>query len=587
MEAFNDAQKRNAMRGNEFWSYAVDTLQRSILFLDTLRVRGNIYRQHIEAGQPPVLHFPYEKIADGRDLDPPVNYSLFRIHDRRKKDRQASGDRKEKAPVVIIDPRAGHGPGIGGIKEDSEIGVAINDGHPIYGIFFSPDPVDGQTIAHVEQTEARFLEMIISFHPQGDKPIIIGNCQGGWAAALLAADRPDLVGSVLLNGTPLSYWAGPEGKSPMRYRGGLVGGLWMASFLSDLGGGLLDGAMLVANMEDLNPAHTLWKKQYYLYEHIDTEINRYLTFEKWWGGFFPLTRQETRFIVGDLFIGNKLEGGELLLDSGRRVDLKNISAPLILFASLGDNITPPQQALNWITKIYKSEKEIIRKKRRIVYVLHDSIGHLGIFVSANVAKKEHRAIMENMAAFHELQPGLYEMIVDEDALDEEGKRKGSVVRFEERTFDDIRHIDGGSHYEALFSEVARMSDYCDRQYRLFFRPWVRLYTTPWTAELNRQAHPLRWSRSLFSDLNCFMLPVGPTAELVRAHRHEEPPENPYRAVESHIADHVAASLDLFRDVRDATQEYAFKAFFGNPLLKWTAQLCNAITAGDGDKARER
>jgi hypothetical protein len=362
----------------------------------------------------------------------------------------------------------------------------------------------------------------------------------------------------------------------MRYRGGLTGGLWLASFLSDLGDGLLDGAMLVTNMEDLNPAHTLWKKQYHLYGNVDTEVSRYLTFEKWWGGFFPLTQEETRFIVGELFVGNKLERGELALDHGKTIDLKNITAPFILFASLGDNITPPQQALNWITKVYKSDKEIVRRKQRIIYMLHDSVGHLGIFVSSDVAKKEHRAIIENMEAFYQRVPGLYEMIVSER---DDGAGMENAIRFERRTLDDIRRLDGGSHYESLFSDAARLSDYYDRQYRLFCRPWVRLCVTPWMAEAVCQLHPQRWGRSMFSDENPFMLPVGPSAQLVRAHRREESWENPYRAAESHFADHAAAVLDLFRDVRDAAQECVFKSIFENPWLKWTSQLCNSISQG--------
>jgi len=567
------------MNSQELLSYAVDAFQRNILFLDTLRKRGNLYHQHLEAGQPPVLYFPYVKIADGHDLEHPVNYSLFRILDRRKKEKnypqkerrgKHPAKEKGKSPVVIIDPRAGHGPGIGGIKDDSEIGAALNAGHPVYGIFFSHYPVEGQTITHVEQAEIHFLEMIRRLHPDADKPIVVGNCQGGWAAALVAADRPDLVGSLLLNGTPLSYWSGPAGKSPMRYRGGLTGGLWLVSFMSDLGDGLLDGAVLVTNMEDLNPANTFWKKQYNLYANIDTEVNRYLIFERWWGGFFPLTQEEIRFIVSNLFMGNKLERGELTLDHGKTIDLKNITAPFILFASMGDNITPPQQAFSWITKVYESEEEIIKNEHRIIYILHDSIGHLGIFVSSGVARKEHRAIIENMETLHNLDPGLYEMIVGESAEED------YTIRLERRTLDDVRNIDGGSHYEPLFSEIARLADYYDRQYRMFLRPWVRLCVTPWTAEVNRQAHPQRWSRYLLSDLNPLMLPVGPTAQLVRTHRQEESLENPYRAAENHFAEHITASLDLFRDVRDATHEYVFKSIFGNPWLKWTAQLYNNL-----------
>ena len=46
--------------------------------------------------------------------------------------------------------------------------------------------------------------------------MLYGNCQAGWATVLLAADCEGLVGPAVLNGSPLSYWAGHPGwQSPM------------------------------------------------------------------------------------------------------------------------------------------------------------------------------------------------------------------------------------------------------------------------------------------------------------------------------------------------------------------------------------
>ena len=64
--------------------YLVDRTQRTILFWDVLRKRGNNYLAHLKAGQPPVLVFDYEMVVDGRTFDRPVNYSLVRILDRRR-----------------------------------------------------------------------------------------------------------------------------------------------------------------------------------------------------------------------------------------------------------------------------------------------------------------------------------------------------------------------------------------------------------------------------------------------------------------------------------------------------------------------
>jgi Protein of unknown function (DUF3141) len=91
---------------------------------------------------------------------------------------------------------------------------------------------------------------------------VIGNCQAGWAVMMLAATRPELFGPIILAGSPVSYWAGLEGQSPMRYSSGLLGGSWLTALSSDLGAGKFDGAHLVANFENLSPANTLWTKNY-------------------------------------------------------------------------------------------------------------------------------------------------------------------------------------------------------------------------------------------------------------------------------------------------------------------------------------
>ena len=185
-----------------------------------------------------------------------------------------------RRPFVIIDPRAGHGPGIGEFKADSEVGVALNDRRACYFVGFLPEPVLGQTIDDVLSAEAVFMEKSSTTSRSQWQPCVIGNCQAGWAVMMLAAMRPELFGPIIIAGSPLSYWAGVHGKNPMRYSGGLLGGSSLAALTSDLGGGKFDGAWLVQNFENLNPANTLWAKQYNLYSKIDTEAPRYLGFER-------------------------------------------------------------------------------------------------------------------------------------------------------------------------------------------------------------------------------------------------------------------------------------------------------------------
>ncbi|WP_217619371.1 DUF3141 domain-containing protein, partial [Achromobacter sp. GbtcB20] len=95
-------------------SYAVDAAQRSVLFWDTLRQRGNDFVASAVHDLEPVLHFESETVLDGRGFERPVNYALLRI----KPPEGVTVDPKRR-PYLIIDPRAGHGPGIGGFKDDS------------------------------------------------------------------------------------------------------------------------------------------------------------------------------------------------------------------------------------------------------------------------------------------------------------------------------------------------------------------------------------------------------------------------------------------------------------------------------------
>jgi hypothetical protein len=242
--------------------------QRAVLFTEAMRQRGNYFNEHEEGSDKTVLSWEHDLVIDGTQLGRPVNYSLVRI-------RAPAGVamREDGRPYIIIDPHAGHGSGIGGFKHESEVGVAIHQGHPVYFVTFTRLPQPTQTIADVTAAEADFVREVRRRHPDSPRPIVIGN---------------------------------------------------------------------------------------------------------------------------------RLARGCANLDERTHVDLRNINSPIIIFASHGDNITPPQQALGWIADHYKDVEEIKARGQRILYTLHDNIGHLGIFVSSTIAKKEHQEIVSTLKAIEAL-----------------------------------------------------------------------------------------------------------------------------------------------------------------------------------------
>ncbi len=540
--------------------YTLDAAQRSVLYWDTLRQRGNQWIDHEAAGKPPVLSYKYEVIEDARSYERPANYALVRIIPPKGVDVDDS-----KRPFVIVDPRAGHGPGIGGFKEDSEVGVALRAGHPVYFVIFYPDPMPGQTLADITDAEAEFIRIVAERHPQSQKPAIVGNCQGGWAVMMLAAARPDIAGPLVINGAPMSYWSGNDGESPMRYAGGLLGGTWPSLFAADLGAGKFDGANLVLNFENLNPANTLWEKWYHLYANIDTEPARFLEFERWWGGFYLFNEEEIRWIVNNLFVGNKLAQGEARLGPGRYFDLKSIKQPIIIFASMGDNITPPQQAFNWIADVYSSSEEIKANGQTIVGLLHEDVGHLGIFVSGQVAKKEHAQIVEVLKHIQELPPGLYGMHIEEHVQEDGGEVRYDVT-LSERKVEDLRSLQKYDRVdEKPFQAVAAMSELLERAYSLLVRPYVREAAPEWFAKALRDFHPLRVQYWALSDKNPWMWPLASVAASTQARRRPRAPDNDNVKLELLASEYISAGLDFCKDLRDAKSEAAFFHVYGNMM----------------------
>jgi pimeloyl-ACP methyl ester carboxylesterase len=563
------------------WAYWIDACQRGILFLDVLQQRGERYQEHAAKIAPHVLKFGCDLIMDGRKLPRPANYALVRVEPPKGVEIDAN-----KRPFVIVDPRAGHGPGIGGFKPQSEIGAAFKAGHPCYFIGFLPDPVPGQTIEDIAHAEAAFLERVIALHPHAEgKPAVIGNCQAGWAVMLLAAMRPELFGPIIIAGAPLSYWAGVHGQNPMRYTGGLLGGSWLAAMMGDLGNGRFDGAWLVSNFENLNPANTIWTKHHNLYAKIDSEAPRYLEFEQWWGGHVLLNAEEMQFIVDELFVGNKLAMAQIRASDGSPIDLRNIRSPIVVFCSKADNITPPQQALGWILDLYESVNDIRAHGQTIVYAVHESIGHLGIFVSGSVAKKEHGEFASNIDLIDVLPPGLYEAVmVPKDPHDPSADLIGGdyLVRFEARTLDDIRTLGGNdAEDERKFAAVARVSEINLGLYRTFVQPWVRSWANEGAARLMRRFHPLRLQYEMFSHANPCMRALLSGVGDVRNNRQTASNDNAFWQAQEQVSGWIEASLDAYRDMRDHAYEMWFDAVYGSPLL----QAMVGLKAFDGTPRR--
>jgi hypothetical protein len=278
-----------------------------------------------------------------------------------------------------------------------------------------------------------------------------------------------------------------------------------------------------------------------------------------------MNEAEIRWIVEQLFVGNRLARGEARIEHGRQLDLKAIRSPIIVFASWGDNITPPQQALNWIVDTYADEHEIKIRGQRIIYMIHDKVGHLGLFVSSSIAKKEHSEVASTMKTIEALAPGLYEMSIEEQIG--EGVHARFRVAFQERRIADILAIDNDDRSEERgFAAVARLSELGAELYDLTARPLVQAAVSKPVAKAAQQAHPSRAMRRAFSLENPAMRGVPGLAAKAAAERKPAASTNPFLALEKWWADGVIQNFDLWRDWRDALYEASFLSIYGSPLM---------------------
>lgn len=544
-----------------FRDYMVDATQRGILTLDTLRQAANAAREREEEGLRPVLAFDYDVVVDGATLPRPVNYSLVRI-------RPPDGfppAHPELRPWVIIDPRSGQGSGIGGFKHNSEVGNALAEGYAVYFVIFEQFPKPDQTLSDVTAAEAEFLHRVQALHPGTGRPFVTGNCQGGWAAMVLAATHPDLAGPIVIAGVPLSAWAGRMGQNPLRYLGGWLAGGLPAVVASDLGGGLFDGAMLVANFEAMNPSRDMWRKHAELFGAIDEKGAEHLEFDRWWSGFYFMNASEIRWIVENIFVGNRLARGLAHLDDDTRIDLTRITSPVIVFASHGDAVSTVQQALRWIPDVWESAANIRDAGRTIIYTTHDTASHLSIFVSAAVAEDHHKRIGSVMRTIEALPPGLYEMVVNRGA-------DGEVVHFEARETDAILALCDPVEMDESFAVASEVADWLTRGYEMTLGPWVRALSSSVSASLIRDLNPLRATARVLSDAGPLGTQLASAAAEVQAKRRPADETNPFRVAETLLTDAVAQQIDLWHDLTEAATEFGFHALYANPLLRPRPEL---------------
>lgn len=214
-------------------------------------------------------------------------------------------------------------------------------------------------------------EVVVAIDDLGGRVNLVGLCQGGWLAAMIAARFPEKVNSLVLAGSPIDTNAGNGPIKRMAHASPL-------SFYEELvvlGGGLMRGKFMLQGWKNMHPEQHYFQDHIDLYEHIDDPayVAKEETFKSWYENPIDLPGRWYLQVIKQLFKDNRLAKGEFV-GLGRTLSLRDLVCPVYLLAGAKDDITTPEQVLGAANFIGTPKEQIVQQ---IV-----PGGHIGLFMGA-------------------------------------------------------------------------------------------------------------------------------------------------------------------------------------------------------------
>ena len=210
---------------------------------------------------------------------------------------------------------------------------------------------------------------------------------------MLAAIRPELFGPIIVAGSPLSYWAGVRGKNPDALQRRAARRQLADRLRKRSRPRKIRWRMAGAEFREPEPCQHPWTNDT-TYIPRSTPRRPAISASSAGGvGTSTSTRRKSSSSSTSCSSATTSPPGVFKPRRHHRRPAQ-YSLAIVAFCSKGDNVTPPQQALGWILDLYESVDAIRSYGQTIVYTIHESVGHLGIFVSGGVAKKEHGEFFE-------------------------------------------------------------------------------------------------------------------------------------------------------------------------------------------------
>jgi poly(3-hydroxyalkanoate) synthetase len=296
------------------------------------------------------------------------------------------GATDDVVPTLLLPPQAGHDSCIVDFSpQQSQVRVARAAG---LNRLFSLDWI-GATQATKDSTIEDYVAVVDrAVDTLGGRANLVGDCQGGWLAAIYAALHPEKVHTLTLAGAPVDTVTGAP---PVGDWLGLLsfGDLAFYRALVASGGGVLPGRYQLGGFIALKPEAEV-ERQLQLFTHLDDadHVARYRDFEDWFKHTQDIAGAFYLWIVQHLFRDNELVKGELLV-AGEPVHLTRITCPLHLLGGATDHITPPAQVFAAARYVGTPAEDITTATT--------TGGHLGLFMGTEALREFWPGIFTDIA----------------------------------------------------------------------------------------------------------------------------------------------------------------------------------------------
>ena len=253
---------------------------------------------------------------------------------------------EDVVPTLLFPPLAGHASCIIDKKGQSQVQLCVTMGlAEVYSFDWLSCTSATKDITEADRLDfiTRAVDLIAG---PGGKTNLVGDCQGGWEAALWAALHPGRVNTLIVAGAPIDTSAG---NGPAQKLMPILiprGNMALYTAMVKAYGGIVPGISNVMGSIASDPAtHVAEHLKLFWHVHDREYLDHFSDFYDWYLHPVNLPGQLYLWAVEHLFVRNELFTGELEV-AGTTVSLRSITCPVFLLGGEHDDITPWQQIHN-------------------------------------------------------------------------------------------------------------------------------------------------------------------------------------------------------------------------------------------------